>query len=98
MQPFAAGEPSLREKRVAELGQPFEKGLNRRISGLGLEATVETTGIAGIGLYAVVSGTATGEPLPAHLRKQVLAKTKEIAPDYQYGGFNVYIVARARDE
>ena len=97
MQPFEANVPSLRERRLAELKQPFEDGLNRRISGFGLEATVETDVTAG-GLYAVVSETASGGPLPVHLRKKVIAKSREIAPNDQYGGFDVYILARAREE
>lgn len=87
----------LREKRIDELRQPFEDGLNRRISRLGLEAAVETIGRAGIGLYAAVSETATGNPLPPHLRRQIIAKVREIAPDDMYGGFDAYVIARARD-
>ncbi|MBI2657191.1 hypothetical protein HYX08_00685 [Candidatus Woesearchaeota archaeon] len=97
MASFVTGESLSGKRKVAELRQSFQDELNRRISELGLEATVETNGRAGPGLYAVVSETETRGPLPAHLRKSVIAETRLIAPNNQYGGFDVYIVARARD-
>lgn len=74
----------------------FEDELNRRISGLGLEATVETIGRAGIGLYAVVSEKATGRPLPPYLRQNVLDEATKITSGDGYGGVPTYVLAKGR--